>query len=54
MPVYEYKCERCGETFSLVMGVKEKEKAKIQCPKCKSSDVKPVYSTFFAVTSKKS
>ncbi|MFN3478960.1 MAG: FmdB family zinc ribbon protein [Thermodesulfovibrionales bacterium] len=54
MPVYEYKCDNCGETFSLVMGIKEKDKAKIECPKCGSDKVKPVYSTFFAVTSKKS
>ncbi|MFN3395266.1 MAG: FmdB family zinc ribbon protein [Thermodesulfovibrionales bacterium] len=54
MPVYEYKCDKCGETFSLVMGIKEKDKAKIECPKCGSDKVKPVYSTFFAVTSKKS
>lgn len=54
MPVYEYKCEKCGETFSLVMGIKEKDKAKIECPKCGSDKVKPIYSTFFAVTSKKS
>ncbi len=54
MPVYEYKCEKCGETFSLVMGIKEKEKTEIKCPKCQSNQIKPVYSTFFAVTSKKS
>lgn len=54
MPVYEYKCDKCGETFSLVMGIKEKEKTKVECPQCKSDKVKPVYSTFFAVTSKKS
>lgn len=54
MPVYEYKCDKCGETFSLVMGIKEKDKKKVECPKCGSDRVKPVYSTFFAVTSKKS
>lgn len=54
MPVYEYKCDKCGETFSLVMGIKEKDKAKIECPKCGSDKVKPVYSTFVAITSKKS
>lgn len=54
MPVYDYKCEKCNESFSLVMSIKEKETKKIKCPKCKSAKVKPVYSGFFAVTSKKS
>ncbi len=54
MPVYEFKCEKCGETFSLAIGIKEREKTEVKCPKCNSRDVKPVYSTFFAVTSKKS
>ncbi len=54
MPVYEFKCEKCNENFSLTMSIKEREKAEITCPKCKSKEVKPVYSGFFAVTSKKS
>lgn len=54
MPVYEFKCQKCGEVFSLVMSVKEHESKKIKCEKCKSLKVKPVYSGFFAVTSKKS
>jgi putative FmdB family regulatory protein len=54
MPIYDYKCEKCGESFSLVMSIKEKETKKVKCPKCNSSKVKPVYSGFFAVTSKKS
>jgi putative FmdB family regulatory protein len=54
MPVYDYKCGKCEEAFSLIMSVKEKETKKAKCPKCKSVKVKPVYSGFFAVTSKKS
>ncbi|HWR90638.1 MAG TPA: FmdB family zinc ribbon protein [Dissulfurispiraceae bacterium] len=54
MPIYDYKCDKCGETFSLVMSVKEKETKKIKCGKCRSTRVKPVYTGFFAVTSKKS
>ncbi|MCL0038325.1 hypothetical protein M1N10_04865 [Thermodesulfovibrionales bacterium] len=54
MPVYDYKCAKCGEPFSLVMSVGEKDKKIADCPKCKSVEVKPVYSSFFAVTSKKS
>jgi putative FmdB family regulatory protein len=54
MPVYDYKCGKCEEAFSLIMSVKEKETKKAKCPKCKSVKVKPVYSGFFAMTSKKS
>ncbi len=54
MPVYDYKCGKCGKTFSMIMNIKEKETKKIKCPKCKSVRVKPVYSGFFAVTSRKS
>ena len=54
MQVYDFNCQKCKETFSLIMGIKEKETKKIKCPKCKSVKVKPIYSGFFAVTSKKS
>ncbi len=54
MPVYEFKCNKCGEVFSITMSIKEREKAEITCPKCKSKDLSPVYSNFYAVTSKKS
>jgi putative FmdB family regulatory protein len=54
MPVYEYRCAKCSKDFSLVMSVREHERKKPRCPKCKSQRVKPVYSGFFAVTSKKS
>ena len=42
MPLYEYKCQRCGYRFEkLVFGNEE-----IKCPKCKSKDVKKLLSTF--------
>ncbi len=54
MPVYEFRCEKCGETFTRVMSVKEREETKVVCPKCNEDKVKPVLSPFYAVTSKKS
>lgn len=54
MPLYDYKCKKCGEGFSLVMSIKEKETIKVKCSKCESEDIMPVYSSFFAKTSKKS
>lgn len=54
MPTYDFKCGKCGETFSKVMSVNEKETRKVKCPACKSVRVKQVYSAFIAKTSKKS
>ncbi len=42
MPVYEYKCKKCGEIFEiLVFGNKT-----IKCPKCESEEVTKIFSTF--------
>lgn len=55
MPTYEYKCLNCGKTFSLQMSITEHDiQKKVACPHCKSENVSRIYSTFSAVTSKKS
>lgn len=54
MPTYEYRCTRCGKTFERQESVAEHERARPECPKCRSSDVEPLLGTFFAKTSKKS
>ncbi|MBW1617012.1 MAG: zinc ribbon domain-containing protein [Deltaproteobacteria bacterium] len=37
MPIYEYKCQKCGKNFEyLVIG----SKGPIDCPKCKSEQIK--------------
>jgi putative FmdB family regulatory protein len=54
MPIYDYKCRKCNKGFSLTMSVKEHDRKKVRCPKCKSTSVRPVYSGFVAMTSKKS
>ena len=54
MPTYEFKCNACKKAFSLTMKVAELEKGKIICKKCGSSDVRQVFSGFFAKTSRKS
>lgn len=43
MPIYEYACNACGETFSKLqkMGTGEGETA---CPKCGGSDVQRLIS----------
>jgi putative FmdB family regulatory protein len=54
MPQYDYECKKCGNRFTLIMTVKEHEKKRVRCPKCKSQSVRPVYTGFTAITSKKS
>ncbi len=33
MPLFEYRCEECGEKFTLLVGVTA-DKPKLKCPKC--------------------
>jgi putative FmdB family regulatory protein len=42
MPIYEYKCNQCGEDFEkLVFGNNP-----VDCPKCNSQDIKKKMSSF--------
>ena len=42
MPIYEYKCNQCGEDLEmLVFGKKT-----VDCPKCSSQDIKKKMSSF--------
>jgi putative FmdB family regulatory protein len=34
MPRYEFPCQKCNESFELIMSISEREKAKIKCPTC--------------------
>ena len=54
MPTYEFECEKCGNVFSETLSIREWEKFKPRCPKCKSTRSRQILSTFHAVTSKKS
>ncbi|OGA37862.1 MAG: FmdB family transcriptional regulator [Betaproteobacteria bacterium RIFCSPLOWO2_12_FULL_62_13] len=54
MPIYEYRCRRCREVFDLAEHVAEHGKSHPRCPKCNSEEVEPVFTTFYAKTSKKS
>jgi putative FmdB family regulatory protein len=54
MPTYEYECEKCGHIYSLTVSLREREKLKPRCPKCKSTKSRQVLSSFHTVTSKKS
>lgn len=54
MPVYEFACDKCQNEFTLTMTVSEYEKKKFRCPKCKSTKVRQLVSSFQTITSKKS
>jgi len=55
MPLYEYRCDRCGQTFEVRQSISEHGQSKPSCPKCHSADrVEPRLSFFNAVTSRKS
>ncbi len=54
MPNYEFTCKGCQKSFSIVMTLSEYEKGRVTCPKCKGKKVEQKFSTFSAVTSKKS
>jgi putative FmdB family regulatory protein len=56
MPTYEFSCEKCGNTSSLILSIREYEKGKdrMRCPKCKTRKIKQVLSSFVAKTATKS
>ena len=54
MPTYEYRCDKCGEEFSVILSVSELEAGKVTCPKCKSKKLSQLITGFHAITSKKS
>lgn len=49
MPVYEYKCNACGERFDVVASFDERE-AKAVCPSCGGRDVAQSFGTFTSGT----
>jgi putative FmdB family regulatory protein len=51
---YEYRCADCKKTFTRTQTLAEHDKGKIECPECGSKKVEQTYSSFYAVTSKKS
>jgi putative FmdB family regulatory protein len=54
MPTYVYRCEDCGHEFERVLLMSEHDRAKPQCPKCKSERVAQAVSSVFVKTSRKS
>jgi putative FmdB family regulatory protein len=51
-PEYDYKCEGCGHSFTVRLGIKEHDAANIKCPMCKFAKA-PRRIASFIVTMKK-
>ena len=47
MPLYEFTCTRCGETFEELVAAAG-EGSGVACPACGSKDVEKLVSTFAA------
>ncbi|MEW6584328.1 MAG: zinc ribbon domain-containing protein [Nitrospirota bacterium] len=45
MPIYEFRCLKCGKVFELLKLKKEDESLTMKCPKCSSQEVERVLST---------
>ena len=45
MPIYEYKCRKCGKTFDVLFRSRD-EKVAVACPECKSTRTRKLMSTF--------
>jgi len=44
MPIYEYECENCGNTFERIYMSPEDRPTEIACPECDSSEVHQLFS----------
>jgi len=45
MPIYEYQCTKCGESFEVRQAMGE-DGSKLTCPKCKAENPKRLVSCF--------
>ncbi len=50
MPIYEYKCKSCDETFESYRGLLDSD-SNVKCPKCGSGNLQRVLSRFFGQNS---
>jgi putative FmdB family regulatory protein len=54
MPSYEYYCRPCDKTFSVRLSIKDHDTQQVTCPHCHGTEVEQIFSSFVAMTSKKS
>jgi putative FmdB family regulatory protein len=51
MPIYEFRCLKCGNTFELLKLRKEDEAVKMKCPECGSPEVERILSSVSFIAS---
>ena len=51
MPIYEFRCLKCGKIFELLKLKKEDEAVKMKCPKCNSPEIERVLSSVSVISS---
>ena len=44
MPVYEYRCESCGERFEKLVRTIHREPPEVHCPACQGAEVRRLIS----------
>lgn len=54
MPRYEFFCHNCRKLFSKILSLVDYEEGDVLCPQCGGKEVEQCWSTFSALTSKKS
>ena len=47
MPLYEYRCEKCGTSFEMLRRIQDADRD-VECPQCKSEQVERLLSAFAA------
>lgn len=53
MPLYDYKCLKCGKECLLALTLKEHENGAATCPSCGSKELEQLITSFIARTSSK-
>jgi len=53
MPIYEYQCTQCGESFEVRQSMGA-DSSGLNCPKCKAENPKRLISSFCSVGSESS
>jgi putative FmdB family regulatory protein len=54
MPIYEFVCRDCQKPFEIDRPINQFDPKAVECPTCQSKRVERVWSSVFAITSKKS
>ena len=47
MPMYEYRCRKCGKSFEMLRRMQDADHD-LKCPECQSEEVERLLSTFAA------